>query len=194
MTQQQFDKILSQQLVGQITFDSFHQVDMVIEAVLEIVELKQKIFLDLEKHCNDKCILATNTSTIDLNRISEKMQPKNRSRVIGLHYFTPAHVMPLLEIVRTEHTSPQVLMNSLSFAKQVKKTPVVVLNVVGFAVNRIFWPYGIAAQYLVERGLSPYQIDKAISQSVMRVGFFTMADMCKLLLLLLFDIDRNMLL
>jgi len=183
MSQQQFDKIMSN-LSGQITYDGFDKLDMVIEAVLEIVELKQKIFNDLEKYCSDKCILATNTSTIDLDRISEKMvnKEKNRVRVIGLHYFTPAHVMPLLEIVRTEHNTSEILTASLSFSKQIKKTPVVVLNSVGFAVNRIFWPYGIAAQYLVERGLSPYQIDRAINQSVMRVGFFTMADMCKYLI------------
>ncbi|KAL9646195.1 hypothetical protein ABK040_008068 [Willaertia magna] len=178
LTQQAYEQIIKN-LKGQTTYDGFNELELVIEAVLEIKELKQNIFKDLEKYCNDTCIFATNTSTIDLNVIAEKLtnKEKNRKRIVGLHYFAPANVMQLLEIIRTEHTDNVILMNVLNFAKQMKKTPIVVFNVVGFAVNRLFWPYGLAAQYLVERqGLHPYNIDKALAK-VIRIGFFSMADM-----------------
>jgi enoyl-CoA hydratase/3-hydroxyacyl-CoA dehydrogenase len=81
---------------------------MVIEAVLEIVDLKQSVFADLEKHCNSKCILATNTSTIDLNVIGQKTNAHDR--IVGLHFFSPAHVMPLLEIIQTDKVSLFILI------------------------------------------------------------------------------------
>lgn len=89
--------------------------------------------------------------------------PQHISRVIGAHFFSPAHVMPLLEIVRTPKTSPQVILDTLSFGGAIKKTPVVVGNCTGFAVNRVFFPYTQAACLLVDLGADPYKIDKAIS-------------------------------
>ena len=80
--------------------------DMVIEAAVERLDIKQSIFADLENACRSDCVLSTNTSTINLDLISAKM--RNRERVVGAHFFSPAHVMPLLEIVRTDHSSPQV--------------------------------------------------------------------------------------
>ena len=92
---------------GTLSYDDFGAVDMVIEAAVERVDLKQKIFADLDKACRNDCVLATNTSTIDLNLISAKAKHA-AGRVVGAHFFSPAHVMPLLEIVRTEHTTAQV--------------------------------------------------------------------------------------
>lgn len=91
---------------GTVTYADFRAVDMVIEAAIEKVDLKQAIFADLERACRPDCILASNTSTIDLNLISQRTSAADR--VIGAHFFSPAHIMPLLEIVRTEHTAPQV--------------------------------------------------------------------------------------
>ncbi|XP_058212487.1 glyoxysomal fatty acid beta-oxidation multifunctional protein MFP-a-like isoform X2 [Rhododendron vialii] len=174
MTQEKFEKTFSL-LKGVLDYESFRDVDMVIEAVIENVSLKQQIFADLEKYCPPHCILASNTSTIDLNLIGEKT--KSHDRIIGAHFFSPAHVMPLLEIVRTEKTSPQVIVDLLDVGKKIKKTPVVVGNCTGFAVNRMFFPYTQAAFLLVERGADVYQIDKAITKFGMPMGPFRLCDL-----------------
>lgn len=133
---------------------------MVIEAVIEDIPLKQRIFADLEKECRPDCILSTNTSTIDINLVGKNVSPQTRSRILGAHFFSPAHVMPLLEIVRTEHTSSQAILDTLELSSKIKKTPVVVGNCTGFAVNRVFFPYTMAACLLVDLGLDPFLIDK----------------------------------
>lgn len=174
MMQEKFEKAMSL-LKGVLEYESFKDVDIVIEAVIENVSLKQQIFADLERSCQPHCILATNTSTIDLNLIGEKT--RSRDRIIGAHFFSPAHVMPLLEIVRTQHTSPQVIVDLLDVGKKIKKTPVVVGNCTGFAVNRMFFPYTMAANLLVERGADIYQIDKIITKFGMPMGPFRLADL-----------------
>ncbi|WOH13005.1 hypothetical protein DCAR_0832514 [Daucus carota subsp. sativus] len=174
MTQEKFEKTFSL-LKGSLDYESFKDVDMVIEAVIENVSLKQQIFADLEKYCPSHCILASNTSTIDLNLIGQKT--KSNDRIVGAHFFSPAHVMPLLEIVRTEKTSPQVLVDLLDIGKKIRKTPVVVGNCTGFAVNRMFFPYTQAAVLLAERGTDIYQIDRAITKFGMPMGPFRLCDL-----------------
>ncbi|KAK6146180.1 hypothetical protein DH2020_020049 [Rehmannia glutinosa] len=174
MSQEKFEKTLSL-LKGALDYESFRDVDMVIEAVIENVSLKQQIFLDLEKFCPPHCILASNTSTIDLNLIGEKT--RSQDRIVGAHFFSPAHVMPLLEIVRTQKTSQQVIIDLLDVGKKIKKTPVVVGNCTGFAVNRMFFPYTQAALLLVERGTDVYQIDRAITKFGMPMGPFRLCDL-----------------
>ncbi|KAK9084259.1 hypothetical protein Scep_030730 [Stephania cephalantha] len=174
MSQEKFEKTLSL-LQGTLTYDSFRDIDMVIEAVIENISLKQQIFADLEKYCPPHCILASNTSTIDLNLIGEKT--RSHDRIIGAHFFSPAHIMPLLEIVRTQKTSPQVIVDLLDVGKRIRKTPVVVGNCTGFAVNRMFFPYSQAAILLVERGTDVYQIDRAITKFGMPMGPFRMIDL-----------------
>ncbi|KAM7463093.1 hypothetical protein LguiA_031214 [Lonicera macranthoides] len=174
MSQEKFEKTLSL-LKGSLDYESFRDVDMVIEAVIENVSLKQQIFADLEKYCPPHCILASNTSTIDLNLIGEKT--KSQDRIVGAHFFSPAHVMPLLEIVRTNKTSPQAIVDLLDVGKKIKKTPVVVGNCTGFAVNRMFFPYTQAALLLVERGTDVYQIDRAIAKFGMPMGPFRLCDL-----------------
>ncbi|XP_039156972.1 glyoxysomal fatty acid beta-oxidation multifunctional protein MFP-a-like [Eucalyptus grandis] len=174
MTQEKFEKTMSL-LKGVRDYESFKDVDMVIEAVIENVLLKQQIFVDLERSCPPHCILATNTSTIDLNLIGEKT--RSQDRIIGAHFFSPAHVMPLLEIVRTQHTSPQVIVDLLHVGKKIKKTPVVVGNCTGFAFNRMFFPYTMAAMLLVEHGANLYQIDKVITKFGMPMGPFRLVDL-----------------
>ncbi|GLT32513.1 hypothetical protein SLA2020_071760 [Shorea laevis] len=174
MTQEKFERTLSL-LRGVLDYESFKDVDLVIEAVIENVSLKQQIFADLEKYCPPHCILASNTSTIDLSLIGKKT--KSQGRIIGAHFFSPAHVMPLLEIVRTKHTSPQVIVDLLDVGKKIKKTPIVVGNCTGFAVNRMFFPYTQAAMLLVERGTDLYQIDRVITKFGMPMGPFRLADL-----------------
>lgn len=174
MTQDKLEKTLSL-LKGTLDYESFRDVDMVIEAVIENVSLKQQIFADLEKYCPPHCMLATNTSTLDLNLIGEKT--RSHDRIIGAHFFSPAHIMPLLEIVRTEKTSPQVIVDLLDVGQKIRKTPVVVGNCTGFAVNRMFFPYAQAAILLVEHGTDVYQIDQAITKFGMPMGPFRMIDL-----------------
>ncbi|KAL6190955.1 hypothetical protein ACLB2K_037349 [Fragaria x ananassa] len=174
MTPEKFEKTFAL-LKGALDYESFRDVDMVIEAVIEKVSLKQEIFADLEKYCPQHCILVSNTSTIDLNLIGEKT--KSHDRIIGAHFFSPAHIMPLLEIVRTNRTSPQVIVDLLEVGKKIKKTPVVVGNCTGFAVNRMFFPYTQAGLLLIERGADVYQIDRAITKFGMPMGPFRLADL-----------------
>lgn len=174
LTKENFEKTISL-LKGSLDYESFRDVDLVIEAVIENISLKQQIFSDLEKYCPPHCILASNTSTIDLNLIGEKT--KSQDRIVGAHFFSPAHVMPLLEIVRTKQTSPQVIVDVLDISKKIKKTPVVVGNCTGFAVNRMFFPYTQAGLLLVERGADVYQIDRIITKFGMPMGPFRLADL-----------------
>ncbi|CAL9765891.1 glyoxysomal fatty acid beta-oxidation multifunctional protein MFP-a-like [Musa acuminata AAA Group] len=174
MTQDKCERTLSL-LTGVLDYESFKDVDLVIEAVIENVSLKQQIFADLEKYCSPNCVLATNTSTIDLNLVGEKT--KSRDRIVGAHFFSPAHVMPLLEIVRTHETSPQVVVDLLDVGKKIRKTPIVVGNCTGFAVNRMFFPYTQSALLFVDYGLDVYKIDRACTKFGMPMGPFRVADL-----------------
>ncbi|KAL5665027.1 hypothetical protein ACJX0J_025135, partial [Zea mays] len=155
---------------GALDYSDFKDVDMVIEAVIEKIPLKQSIFSDIEKICPKHCILATNTSTIDLNVVGEKTN--SQDRIIGAHFFSPAHIMPLLEIVRTEKTSPQAILDLITVGKIIKKVPVVVGNCTGFAVNRTFFPYTQASHLLVSLGIDVFRIDRVISSFGMPMGPF----------------------
>ncbi|PQP95777.1 peroxisomal fatty acid beta-oxidation multifunctional protein AIM1 [Prunus yedoensis var. nudiflora] len=162
-------------LKGSLDYSDFKDVDMVIEAVIENVPLKQKIFGELEKVCPSHCILATNTSTIDLNVVGEKTS--SHDRIVGAHFFSPAHVMPLLEIVRTEKTSAQVILDLLTVGKIIKKVPVVVGNCTGFAVNRAFFPYTQGAHILLYSGVDVFRIDRVISNFGLPMGPFQLQDL-----------------
>ncbi|KAK1289154.1 Peroxisomal fatty acid beta-oxidation multifunctional protein [Acorus calamus] len=172
-TKEKMDKALSL-LKGALDYSEFGKVDMVIEAVIENVPLKQSIFSEIEKVCPPHCILATNTSTIDLNIVGEKTS--SQDRIIGAHFFSPAHVMPLLEIVRTEKTSAQVILDLMTVGKAIKKVPVVVGNCTAFAVNRTFFPYTQGAQLLVSLGVDLFRVDRVISSFGMPMGPFQLQD------------------
>jgi enoyl-CoA hydratase/3-hydroxyacyl-CoA dehydrogenase len=174
LSQQKYDDNLAR-LKVQTDYAGFDQLDIVIEAVVENIELKQTVFAELEKATRPDCILATNTSTIDIEVVGQRT--KAASRILGTHFFSPAHVMPLVEIVRSNKTSPEVLNSVINLAKRIKKTPVTVGNCVGFLVNRIFFPYGQAAGLLVDHGIDPYRIDKALFDFGMPMGPFRMSDL-----------------
>ncbi|VFQ68073.1 unnamed protein product [Cuscuta campestris] len=174
LSQNQAEKSLSL-LKGVLDYSEFKDVDMVIEAVIENVPLKQQIFIDIEKACPPNCILASNTSTIDLNVIGEKT--RSQDRVIGAHFFSPAHVMPLLEIVRTEKTSAQTIVDLMAVGKAIKKVPVVVGNCTGFAVNRTFFPYAQGAHLLVHLGVDAFRIDAQITNFGLPMGPFQLQDL-----------------
>ncbi|KAL3690855.1 hypothetical protein R1sor_004506 [Riccia sorocarpa] len=174
MTEEKMAKTLAL-VKGVLDYNDFKNVDVVIEAVIENIGLKQQIFADLEKACSPTCVLSTNTSTIDLNLVGEKT--KSQDRLIGAHFFSPAHIMPLLEIVRTDKTSPQVIVDLINLGKVIKKTPVVVGNCTGFAVNRVFFPYNMAAPLLVDLGVDLYRIDGVVKGFGMPMGPFALADL-----------------
>ncbi|KAI3495857.1 hypothetical protein L1887_38203 [Cichorium endivia] len=160
---------------GVLDYSEFKDVDMVIEAVIENIELKQKIFSEIEKACPPHCILATNTSTIDLNLIGQKVT--SQDRVIGTHFFSPAHVMPLLEIIRTEKTSPQVILDLMTVTKIIKKIPIVVKNNTGFAVTRVFFSYKQSAHILLLLGVDFFRIDNLIKNFGFPMGPFQLEDL-----------------
>ncbi|CAN4103751.1 unnamed protein product [Withania somnifera] len=174
LPQKKADEALSM-VKGALDFSDFKDVDMVIEAVIENIPLKQKIFSEIEKVCASHCILATNTSTIDLNMIGENTISKDR--IIGAHFFSPAHIMPLLEIVRTEKTSAQAIVDLMAVGKAIKKVPVVVGNCTGFAVNRTFFPYSQGAHILVNLGVDAYRIDAQISSFGFPMGPLQLQDL-----------------
>ncbi|HEY4313644.1 MAG TPA: 3-hydroxyacyl-CoA dehydrogenase NAD-binding domain-containing protein [Pirellulales bacterium] len=174
LAQDKYEQMLAR-LTPQIEYAGFDKVDMVIEAVIENIDLKQSVFVDLEKAVRPDCILASNTSTIDLEVIGAKT--KAQDRILGTHFFSPAHVMPLVEVVRSKQTSPQALNSAINLVKQLKKTPVTVGNCVGFLVNRIFFPYGQTALLLVDNGVDLYRLDKAVYDWGMPMGPFRMSDL-----------------
>ncbi|XP_027774699.1 peroxisomal fatty acid beta-oxidation multifunctional protein-like isoform X2 [Solanum pennellii] len=162
-------------LKGVVDYEEFTNVDMVIEAVNEEVLLKQSIFEEIEKICPPHCIFASNTSTIDLNVIGART--KSQDRIVGTHLFSPAHVMPLLEIVQTENTSKLVILDVLKFAKIIQKIPIVVKNCTGFAVNRTFFPYMQGAEILANLGVDVFRVDRVITEFGMRIGPFQLFDL-----------------
>ncbi|KAL5838345.1 hypothetical protein ACOSQ3_015514 [Xanthoceras sorbifolium] len=174
LTQDKANKALSM-LKGVLDYSEFKDVDIVIEAVIESIPLKQTIFSEIEKACPHHCILATNTSTIDLNIVGEKTN--SQDRIIGAHFFSPAHVMPLLEIVRTEKTSTQAILDLMTVGRSIKKVPVVVGNCTGFAVNRAFFPYTQGSHLLANLGVDIFRIDRVISSFGLPMGPFQLQDL-----------------
>ncbi|GAB2219745.1 hypothetical protein Droror1_Dr00007382 [Drosera rotundifolia] len=174
LAQEKAEKALSM-LKGALDYSDFADLDMVIEAIVENVSLKQNIFSDLERVCPPRCILATNTSTINLNLIGEKTN--SQDRIVGAHFFSPAHVMPLLEIVRADKTSAQVILDLMTVGKTIKKVPVVVGNCTAFAVNRTFFPYSQSAHLLVNLGVDLFRIDRVISDFGLPIGPFQLQDL-----------------
>ena len=160
------------------TFEGFDAADIVIEAVFEDLGLKQRVFRDLDAVAKPGCVLATNTSTLDIDAIASATS--RPASVVGLHFFSPAHVMRLVEVVRGGATGHAVLAGAIAFAKQLRKLPVVVGNGPGFVGNRIMFPYMYEAQFLVEDGATPDQVDRALTDFGMAMGIFAVDDMAGL--------------
>ena len=150
-------------------------VDLVIEAVFEEMGVKEKVFRTLDATLRPGAILATNTSTLDVDRIAAfTARPQD---VIGLHFFSPANVMRLLEVVRGAKTAPDVLLTAMTLAKKIKKTAVVSGVCDGFIGNRMIHAYSAQAMQMVDEGASPEQIDKAIEKFGFAMGPFRMGDL-----------------
>jgi 3-hydroxyacyl-CoA dehydrogenase len=159
----------------QTGYGGFDNADLIIEAVFESMALKQEIFRALDTIARPGCLLATNTSTLDIDAIGAATSRPDA--VIGLHFFSPAHVMRLLEIVRGSNTSTDTVAAALAFAKRLGKVGVVVGNGPGFVGNRMMFPYMYEAQFLAEEGATPEQVDRALTNFGMAMGIFAVDDM-----------------
>ena len=158
-----------------LTYDDLSDVDLVIEAVFEEMGVKQSVFEKLDEVCKQGAILASNTSTLDLNKIASFT--KRPEDVIGLHFFSPANIMKLLEVVRGEKTAKGVLATAMKLAKTIKKTAVVSGVCDGFIGNRMINQYQREALLMLEEGASVQQIDKAIEKFGFAMGPLRMADL-----------------
>jgi 3-hydroxyacyl-CoA dehydrogenase len=165
-------------IVPQLGYETFDQVDLVIEAVFENLALKKEIAAALDKVVKPGGIIATNTSTLDIDDIAAATT--RPAQVLGLHFFSPANVMRLVEIVRGAATSPEALATAMAVAKRLGKVGVVVGNCRGFVGNRMMFPYMYEAQFLVEEGATPQQVDEALTGFGMAMGIFAVDDMAGL--------------
>ncbi len=160
---------------GVTDYAALADVDLVIEAVFEDMGVKQQVFERLDSVCKPGAILASNTSSLDLNQIAAfTRRPED---VVGLHFFSPANVMRLLEVVRGERTSHEVLATSMALGKTLKKVAVVVGVCDGFVGNRMVFQYGREAEFLLEEGATPQQVDAALRDFGMAMGPFAMRDL-----------------
>jgi 3-hydroxyacyl-CoA dehydrogenase len=159
----------------QLGYEGFEAVDLIIEAVFENMALKRQIFAEIDKIAGPDCILATNTSTLNIDEIAAATARPHM--VIGTHFFSPAHVMRLLEIVRGSRTGNEVIATALALAKQLRKVGVVVGNCRGFVGNRMMLPYMQEAHFLVEEGTTPAKVDQALLDFGMAMGIFAVEDM-----------------
>ena len=173
ISQQQMDRALSL-ITPTLTFDGFDSVDIVTEAVFENMDLKKTTFADLGRVTKPDCILASNTSTLDIDEFARASG--RPAKVIGTHYFSPANVMKLLELVRGSETSKETIATGMKIAKKLNKIGVLVGNCFGFVANRMVAYYMREAYLLLEEGASVQQIDQALVHFGMPVGPFGMQD------------------
>ena len=158
-----------------LSYDDLRDADLVIEAVFEEIGVKQKVFESLDAVMKPGAILASNTSTLDLDKIASFT--KRPQDVIGMHFFSPANVMKLLEVVRGAKTAPDVLMTVMKLGRKIKKTCVVSGVCDGFIGNRMIEQYSRQAGFLLEEGATPQQVDKAVEKFGFAMGPFRMGDL-----------------
>jgi 3-hydroxyacyl-CoA dehydrogenase len=159
----------------QTDFEGLEQADIILEAVFESMAVKKQVFAEIDKVAKLECVLASNTSTLDIDAIAAATSRPHM--VIGTHFFSPANVMRLVEIVRGRATEKPVIATAMALAKTLKKVGVVVRNGFGFVGNRMMFPYMEQAQLLVEEGATPEQVDRALTDFGMAMGPLAVADL-----------------
>ncbi|EHR42161.1 fatty acid oxidation complex subunit alpha FadJ [Alishewanella jeotgali] len=161
-------------ITGTTDYSGFHDVDIVVEAVFEDLSLKQQMVADIEQHCAEHTIFASNTSSLPIHKIAEKAaRPEN---VIGLHYFSPVDKMPLVEVIAHDKTSAETIATTVAFARKQGKTPIVVKDGAGFYVNRILALYMNEAANILLAGEPVEKIDRALVKFGFPVGPVTLLD------------------
>lgn len=163
---------------GKLELAALAECDLVIEAVFEDMELKRKIFTELDRVMKPGAILATNTSALNIDEIAA--MTKRPEDVIGLHFFSPANVMKLLEIVRAKHTADDVVATSMDLAAKINKIAVLVGVCPGFVGNRILFARQKQANKLLQQGLMPWDVDAALNAFGFKMGPFQMSDLAGL--------------
>ena len=152
------------------------KVDLVIEAIVERLDVKTKLFTELAAINSDQTILATNTSSIPITQISAAIP--HPERVVGIHFFNPAHIMRLVEIVSGAHTSPEVAQIAYDFVKQIKKTPIMAKDSPGFIVNRVARHYYVEGLKVLEENVANHKdIDDLLESSGFKMGPFKLMDL-----------------
>jgi 3-hydroxyacyl-CoA dehydrogenase len=177
LTQEQMDKRMGL-LQGALSYAELKDVDIVIEAVFEDMAVKKQVFQALDKVCKPGAILATNTSTLDVNEVAAVTS--RPADVLGLHFFSPANVMKLLEVVRARATSKEVLATAMKLSRTIKKVGVVAGVCDGFIGNRMLHSYFREAGFLLEEGALPQQVDKVIEDFGFAMGPFRVSDLAGL--------------
>lgn len=159
---------------GTTDFSGFENIDIVIEAVVEDLEIKKKVLAETESHIRKDAVLATNTSSLAVTDMAKGL--KDPSRFVGMHFFNPVNRMPLVEVVGGKQSSPEAIAFTVALTKKLGKTPIVVKDCAGFLVNRILLPYLNEAGLLFQEGAKVEQVDKLLYQFGMPMGPFTLLD------------------
>ena len=160
---------------GTINYSDFSDCDIIIEAVFEDMKLKKEIFTQIDAVAKTGALLCTNTSGLDINEIAAST--KRPAAVVGTHFFSPAHVMKLLEVVKTKYSSPDAIHACMQMGKAIGKVSVLVGNCDGFVGNRMMGPYGAETRQLIEEGADPVLVDKAVYDFGMAMGPVSLGDM-----------------
>ena len=174
MTQEEAWK-LGQSIQFTEEYGELADADVVVEAVFESMDVKKEVFAKVDAIAKPSCMLASNTSTLDIDAMASVT--KRPERFLGLHFFVPANIMPLLEIVRGKATSPQTLATAFKLGKTLRKTAVLSTNAFGFIGNRMVFDYAKAAGELAEWGVSPMRVDKVAKKFGFPMGPFAMGDL-----------------
>ena len=176
--QAKFDTLTGEALTVSTDYASLSDVDLVVEAVFEDMDVKKQVFGKLDAVCKPGCVLASNTSYLDVDEIADSTS--RPADVIGLHFFSPAHVMKLLEVVVADKTTPDVVATGFALGKALGKISVRAGVCDGFIGNRILATYRTAADHMVLDGASPYKIDAALEKFGFAMGPFAVADLAGL--------------
>lgn len=163
-----------QLLNGNVDYTGFQHVDFVLEAATENLDLKRKIFAEIESQVKKETIIASNTSSLTIDAMAESL--KYPERFVGMHFFNPVAKMPLVEVVAGKHTSPEAVATTVALCRRLGKTPVVVKDCPGFLVNRIFLPGANEAIRMLEEGYTMEELDYALLHFGMPMGPFLLAD------------------
>ncbi len=173
ITQRQFDQKLAR-IAPTTSYDGFRNAEVVIEAVIEKMEVKQAVLRETENFVPADCVIATNTSSLSVSEMQKAM--KDPSRFCGMHFFNPVHRMPLVEVIRGDQSSDQAVAQIYQFSKQIGKTPIVVKDSPGFLVNRLLMPYLAEAAVMVGEGVKIEEIDAAMLKFGMPMGPIELID------------------
>jgi len=157
-----------------LDYSGFKKTDLVLEAVVENIDIKKKIFQELEEQIGPDCIVASNTSSLSITKMQSVF--KKPERFLGMHFFNPVSQMPLIEIIRGEQTSDEAVVALFQFSKQIGKTPIVVKDSPGFLVNRLLAPYANEAVHLVEDGVEIPELDRILVKFGMPMGPMELID------------------